>query len=721
MGGGTMVDYYISPTGSGLNNGAGIKNAATLSQLDLLIDRARPGDRILLLADKGEYNISRSVNLSHGGSAAADIVIKGVSSSGADMNATFVSDRAGKYSPRAAAGEEVFRLLDGADHLTFENMAFEDVKTAFRLAGTIEDISLRHMTADNIDRFVYNLETDRGGATVSGLVIQDVDVTGFAKAVVSLRYDTNNVLIENVSGDSRHIDGSNFATGIQLEGTVHTVVIKDTRMGNITDTVNDYRNGDGFATEENVYDVAFINTLAYNNTDAGYDLKSSDTTLINAVAQGNTRNFRLWADDTVLENVKGIDPVYHGGDSTNPSNVWLAANAKVTIKDSEFTDSSGNAFLFDLKNNRASLAISNVITDQLDPGDIARSATAKLTGAVRAILDLPSPVNGSDRDDVLGGTAGDDIISGKAGKDKLLGGKGNDSLSGGSGDDIFTFEAGGFGRDVIVDFSRTSDNSDRIDLSKMKVSFADLTLKVVGKDTVISFGSGDTITVKNFTGLTKDHIIAASSAEPPPPPPSATVRYEKILGAGIETNKTTYILASGVKDLTFTGDENFRGVGNVRDNTVSGGTGHDRLEGGGGNDKIYGMAGHDKLYGGYGNDTLFGRQDNDTLFGENGADNLMGDGGHDQLIGGHGNDMLAGGDGSDRFIFGAGDGKDVIADFGTDDVLDFSADGLTRADIKVTHVAEGLLIRYGDDGVLTDSVLLKGVRTIDADQFIFDN
>jgi len=710
-----MVDYYISPTGNGLRTGAGLGNAATLSQLDILVDKAKPGDRILIIADKGDYNITKAINLSHGGSASGDVTIKGVSSSGADMMATLVSNRADKYSPKAEAGEEVFRLLDGASHLRFENMAFEDVKTAFRLAGDIRDVSLSHMTADNIDRFVYNLETDGGGATVSGLVIRDVDVTGFAKAVVSLRYDTNNVLIEDVSGDSRQIDGSNFATGVQLEGTVHAVVIKDTRMGNVRDTVNDYWNGDGFATEEDVYDVAFINTYAYNNTDAGYDLKSSKTTLINAVAEGNTRNFRLWADDAVLENVTGINPRYHGGDSTNPSNVWLAANARVTIRDSEFTDASGKAFLFDLKNNNVGLTISNVATDQLGTGDIARSLTAKLNGAVKAIVDQPSLVNGSERDDVLSGTAGDDIISGRAGKDKLLGGKGDDSLSGGSGDDVFAFEARGFGRDVIVDFSRAAGNTDRIDLSKMKVGFADLSFKVVGKDTVISLAGGDTITVKNVTWLTKDHIIAAVAPDPtpPPPPPPSNGRYEKAVGAGIETNKTTYILATGIKELTFTGDENFRGVGNARDNVLSGGQAHDKLEGSDGHDRLYGMAGHDRLYGGYGNDTLYGRTGNDTLFGENGADNLMGDGGSDVLIGGAGDDILYGGDGADKLTGGAGidtfllnitdaGGKDTITDFNAaeNDRIDVSA--YQAHDTAVlTQVGSNVTIDLGCGNVVT--------------------
>ena len=691
-----MTDYYISPTGSGTKTGAGIRNASTLGQLDTLLDKAKAGDRILILADKGDYTISKAISLTHGGTAAGAITIKGVSSSGADMDATFVSSRAETYFPKAARGLEVFRLLDGASNLKFANMAFEDVHTAFRLGGALRNISLEHMTADNINRFVYNLAAgEASSATVSGLVIRDVDVEGFAKNVVSLRYNTNNVLIEDVSGDGRNIDGANFATGVQLEGTVHAVVVRDTKMGNITDTVNAYWNGDGFATEAGVYDIAFINTLAYNATDAGYDLKSSSTTLINAVAEGNTRNFRLWADDTVLENVTGKDPVYHGGMSTVPVNVWLAAGARATIRDSEFTDSTGEALLFDLKDKGAVLNIVNVATDQ-GIADIVLSATSKVIGA------LTSPFTGGPGNDVLTGGAGNDTLSGGGGHDQLSGGKGNDVLHGGAGNDAFVFEGKGFGRDIIADFSRTAGNRDTIDLSRMKVSFADMDIRVVGKDTVITFAGGDTITVKNFTGLTRDDILTA-----------AVDGYERIAGTSIETGRTEYTLGAGMKELTYKGSAAFKGTGNGLDNILTAGNGADVLAGGGGHDRLYGLAGNDRLHGGDGNDVLYGRQDNDSLYGENGDDNLMGDGGRDVLVGGRGNDLMAGGASADRFVFGTGDGHDVIVGFAADDFIDLSATKLKLSQVSVVDVAEGLLLRYG-----ADTILLKGASDIDSDQFI---
>ncbi|MBP2160303.1 MULTISPECIES: calcium-binding protein [Asticcacaulis] len=835
-----MVDYYISPTGHNSKSGIGINNATSLSQLDAILGKAQAGDRVLIIADKGDYQINKAINLTHGGTDAGNIIIKGVSSSGADMNATFVSSRAETYTPHSVQGQEVFKLLDGASHLTFENMNFQDVNTAFRLAGKLEGISLEHMTADNINRFVYNLASGSAtDATVSGLTIKDVDVTGFAKAVVSLRYDTNNVLIEGVSGDSQHIDGSNFATGVQLDGTVHAVVVKDTQMGNITDTVNKYWNGDGFAAEEGVHDLVFINTYAYNNTDAGYDLKSTDTTLINAVAEGNTRNFRFWATDTVLENVSGIDPVYHGGSSTLPSNIWLAANAKVSVKDSEFTDKSGKALLFDLKNTGAELSVSNILTNQADAADILKSSSSKLIGFVTDVVTGPvTPVepkpaepkpaepkpaepvkgvtlDGSDGNNTLNGGTGGDVLNGKNGKDALNGGagadtldggrhedvldggdgndivyggvnadtmagaagsdrlygdlasltagvtggndnitggegadtlygdggamagagggkdylwggngndviygdaqsltngakggrdmlygddgndslygdgatssassggddvlnggKGDDVLSGGGGNDTFVFDAKGFGKDIITDFSRSSGNTDKIDISKLKVSYNDMTIKVVGKDTVISFADGDSITVKNFTGLTKDDIIGAVAAQ-------------------TQTSAPTVSTAGEIKATE----------------------GADVIRGGNGADRIYGLQGNDALFGGLGNDTLYGRADNDTLYGQDGKDNLMGDDGNDVLIGGIGDDIMSGGAGIDTFVFAKGDGKDVISGFEGQDFIDFRATGLKLADIGIFDTDEGTLLKYG-----LDSVLLKGVDHVDTHHFIF--
>ena len=59
----------------------------------------------------------------------------------------------------------------------------------------------------------------------------------------------------------------------------------------------------------------------------------------------------------------------------------------------------------------------------------------------------------------------------------------------------------------------------------------------------------------------------------------------------------------------------------------------------------------------------------------NGLNNsIVGGSGDDTLSGGSGNDSLWGGNGSDTFIYGAGDGKDIIYGFGSDDLLQITGD-----------------------------------------------
>ena len=75
----------------------------------------------------------------------------------------------------------------------------------------------------------------------------------------------------------------------------------------------------------------------------------------------------------------------------------------------------------------------------------------------------------------------------------LVGNSGNNSLFGGAGSDTFVFSANS-GADIIKDFS-VSDN-DRIDVSAWTHGTADLTLiHTVGGNTVIDFGSGNTVTI----------------------------------------------------------------------------------------------------------------------------------------------------------------------------------------------------------------------------------
>jgi len=122
---------------------------------------------------------------------------------------------------------------------------------------------------------------------------------------------------------------------------------------------------------------------------------------------------------------------------------------------------------------------------------------------------------------MLGGTTassgtGNDlnnIITGNAGNNVLDGGKGNDALVGGAGKDTFIVSLGN-GFDTIRDFAVTGSGADIVRLSGFAVtSFAHLGayMTQVGADTVLDFGNGDGVVLKNvsMTDLTAGNFQLA--------------------------------------------------------------------------------------------------------------------------------------------------------------------------------------------------------------------
>ena len=106
---------------------------------------------------------------------------------------------------------------------------------------------------------------------------------------------------------------------------------------------------------------------------------------------------------------------------------------------------------------------------------------------------LANAISGNDAANTIYGEGGDDVINGFGGADKIIGGLGNDMLTGGDGADTFIFVRNQTGADVITDFG--VGGRDALDLTsfigaRVKYAAAD-----VGANTVITFGTGETITL----------------------------------------------------------------------------------------------------------------------------------------------------------------------------------------------------------------------------------
>jgi serralysin len=111
-------------------------------------------------------------------------------------------------------------------------------------------------------------------------------------------------------------------------------------------------------------------------------------------------------------------------------------------------------------------------------------------------------ISGGDGWDELHGNLGDDSIIGGANSDYIYGGAGNDTLTGDGGNDRFFIQEGG-GNDTVTDFTYFTDylavqaNINATGIASTSDVIARATQS--GSDVVFDFGSGQTVTLLNYT------------------------------------------------------------------------------------------------------------------------------------------------------------------------------------------------------------------------------
>jgi Ca2+-binding RTX toxin-like protein len=271
---------------------------------------------------------------------------------------------------------------------------------------------------------------------------------------------------------------------------VHDVLIKNSTMMNAIARNSTYWNGDGYVTERGVYNVRFENSKAIGNGDAGFDLKSSNTVLVDTYAEDNGRNYRLWATAELINPV-GVDPHIRGGTSPQ-GQIWVSSTAVVKVTGGYFVDSGsatkvvtteGGTISFNgtsmwlgsgatLKIGANISGIDAGLVHQVPatgtystngeqylgsqpqtPGDPVWTPTAQsLTGTSGNDLLAPATadhwtINGGEGNDTITTLGGSDTILAGNGADRIDAGGGNDVIRAGAGTDVMT---GGLGGDTFV-------------------------------------------------------------------------------------------------------------------------------------------------------------------------------------------------------------------------------------------------------------------------------
>jgi hypothetical protein len=409
-----MTVFYISPKGSGSHNGSSVKNAATINNLSKIIAKAGAGDEVRLLADKGAYNVNKPITITDGGGSGAPITIRGVSSSGKSMKAQFVGSRSSDWKPGRAQGNELFRLKSGASNLTFTDISAKNFGNGvFRFGGNLKNIDIRRVSANNVARFIENNASGTKTASVNGLNVQDVTVSRYSKDAIRLQYNTQDVTLKNIVGDSQKQRGDNFIHGVNLRGTVHNVVLDHVTMKNHDGRSGskDYWNGDGFLAEGGVHNLTFRDTFASGNTDGGYDLKANNVTMIRARAEGNTKNFRFWGDNVKVIDSVSVNPKKFGGTGATAHLHTGGKSATVTLDNFRY---SGSGNVFDLANGGSRIKLVNMSMPDKDRIKMGSSKVQMVKGGAS------DTVKQTPREDVLASAAGTDASAGTNGNDTSL-------------------------------------------------------------------------------------------------------------------------------------------------------------------------------------------------------------------------------------------------------------------------------------------------------------
>lgn len=378
-------------------------------------------------------------------------------------------------------------------------------------------------------------------------------------------------------------------------------------------------------------------------------------------------------------------------------------------------------------------------------------------------------------DDSLEGGFGNDTLVATAGNDALVGGTGIDRLVGGSGRDRFVFTRTADTRlstaltfnsmDLIVNFDFGGNGNLLGDSVELPFAVNSVAGSTVLRATGVSFyeamnglfARGRPLYDTNSAGLfsylgevylvvsgptrtnnlgSDDYIFRLQTYSGSLDVTDFGYSYTVTDATGkvtVNTTAASLTLSATQDNITYLGAGTFRGFGNARDNSITGGDADDTLDGGAGADTLTGGDGNDTYviddtgdvvvdtdgvdtartslstftlavdlenlqFTGTADATGTGNASDNSITGGTGADTLTGLAGNDTLDGGSGIDSLVGGAGNDIYIVdNAGDVILELAGEGTETVRARSASYTLGAEVEhLVYVGVGAFAGTGN-------------------------
>ncbi|HEY0946448.1 MAG TPA: PKD domain-containing protein [Opitutaceae bacterium] len=332
--------HHVTPAGAGSRNGSSWAHAYAEADLQALLNSLSAGHTIQL--GSGTYSHGPTLTLTKSGTSSAPITIQGVDT-GAGLP---LFD--GTFNLANSASSGLFSFGTGPlSHIAIKNLQFKDHGWVFdmRLTGTTDTLR-DHITFENLT--FDSVEDGIRLRNCNQVFVRNCHVIRYTKKAFRVGDYSSFVTLENCSADctggnqafvAKAIPTAFFCDDTDGLPTIHDITFRDcvARNNGYPQSDDSYWNGDGYSTERGAYNISYIRCQSYNNNDGGFDDKAHDLLYRDCVAAGNKRQFRVWADNVVLENCLGAHAVFSSatggeGGTGGTLGLWLDDTARVTMR-----------------------------------------------------------------------------------------------------------------------------------------------------------------------------------------------------------------------------------------------------------------------------------------------------------------------------------------------------------------------------------------------------
>jgi hypothetical protein len=306
-------DCYLTPQGAGSMDGSSWDNAFP-GDLTNGLQRAwdATGPTNTLHVGSGTYTVPQTLSVSTGGSDRfhpKKLV-------GEDTGGGLPVFR-GNWSLTNQISRRLIDVLVGVSFWQIQDIRIENYRYPIYARGQNVGVRILNVNMTNMEDGVYLWGMPSGSGSDPNVashdvVIKDSNFSNYTKSGTRFRDGTYLVSVINCTADGGGKDNwdpfpdssNNFPISYRVGGSSsfreHDIVFQDVvgRNNYQESPPGGYWNSDGFSVERSAYNVTYIRSKAFGNTDGGWDDKSENPVYIDTVAFGNKRNYRVWSWET---------------------------------------------------------------------------------------------------------------------------------------------------------------------------------------------------------------------------------------------------------------------------------------------------------------------------------------------------------------------------------------------------------------------------------------